>query len=98
MVASLRQTSSFGDGEGMFGSGPGAATYTDWFDQNLAEQVMKSSDIGIRSSLLRDFERSGAVSPQATDAAVEAARTAAAAADRRRLPPTTAAGGIDALL
>lgn len=101
MVASLRQTAVVGGG-GMFGSGPGADVYADWFDQNLAEQIGRSGHVGIAAQLLRDFERAGALDPQSggrggVDDAAARARTAAAAADRLALTavrrPTQ--GGID---
>jgi Rod binding domain-containing protein len=40
MVGALRQSAGFGDEDGgLFGNGPGADTYAQWFDQNLAHQV-----------------------------------------------------------
>lgn len=57
MVASLRQSSSMGGEGGMFGSGPGADTYADWFDDNLATQLGNSGGIGIKQALLAEFAR-----------------------------------------
>jgi Rod binding domain-containing protein len=94
LVGSLRQTASIGGAGGMFGSGPGADTYADWFDQNLAEQVATSSRLGIREQLLADFERNGELVRQRLDAA---ATQAAAAASRADLIATRrpGAGGTD---
>lgn len=64
LVSSLRQTASVGS-EGIFGEGPGADTYSDWFDQNLAEQISHSGHIGIADQLMRDFTRYGAISKAA---------------------------------
>ncbi len=50
MVQSLRATSSLGEGGGMFGDGPGADTFGDWFDANLTEQISRTSRIGIEES------------------------------------------------
>lgn len=95
LVSSLRQTASIGDG-GIFGDGPGADTYGDWFDQNLAEQIGRSGHIGIAEALMADFARSGAIAP---DEAAAGARTAAAAVDRGVFTSLTASsrlgGGID---
>jgi Rod binding domain-containing protein len=60
IVSSLRKTAAIGEG-GMFGAGPGSDTYADWFDQNLAEQVSRTGNIGIKQKLMTDFERAGAI-------------------------------------
>jgi Rod binding domain-containing protein len=57
MVSSLRQSGSVGGEGGMFGQGPGADTYADWFDDNLSEQLSKHGEIGIEKQLMADFER-----------------------------------------
>lgn len=56
MVSSLRQTGKLDEG-GMFGSGPGSDTFGDWFDQNLAEQIGRESEIGVAEALLVDIKR-----------------------------------------
>jgi len=96
MVQSLRSSSSLGGEEGgMFGSGPGADTYADWFDQNMSEQIARTSEIGIKRTLLADLERHGQI-----EAAATAATTARRVADRSALHATTtpATGGVDVLL
>lgn len=99
MVSSLRSSGSCGGEGGMFGSGPGADTYADWFDQNLAEQLGKNGDIGIRKALMADLEHAGEVQiqkkigegEQSLDKAMQAAeRSTLRAAARRE-------GGIDVL-
>ncbi len=96
LVSSLRQTAAIGGG-GMFGDGPGADTYGDWFDQNLAEQIGRSGHIGIAEALMADFARAGAI--DRVDDAAAGARTAAAAADRGAFSTLAAGsrlgGGID---
>mgnify|MGYP002783884063 CR=1 FL=1 len=77
LVNSLQRTASVG-GDGMFGSGPGAATYGDWFDQHFSEQLGRDGGIGITAVLLRDMERHGQIPAEARDAV----RTAQRAADR----------------
>ncbi|MCC7396807.1 MAG: rod-binding protein [Planctomycetes bacterium] len=64
LVSSLRKTSTVGEG-GMFGSDPGADTYGDWFDQNLAEQISESGHVGIAGAIMRDLERDGAIDAEA---------------------------------
>jgi Rod binding domain-containing protein len=65
MVGALRQSAGFGDEDGgLFGSGPGADTYAQWFDQNLAHQVSRSGHVGIADALMRDLERHHEVPPQ----------------------------------
>jgi Rod binding domain-containing protein len=65
MVQSLRQSATVGGEGGMFGSGPGADTYADWFDQNLADRLAKNGGIGIKEALMAEFERSGEFQPEA---------------------------------
>jgi Rod binding domain-containing protein len=95
MISSLRATGS-ATGEGMFGKGPGADTFGDWFDQNLAEQITRTSKIGIAETLLADFERHGQLRAEAP----ARMREAQAAADRAALHATNAVGkgGIDVVL
>jgi Rod binding domain-containing protein len=58
MVSTMRQTAGTGDeGGGLFGSGPGSDTYTDWFDQHLANHMTASCRIGIADAIMREFER-----------------------------------------
>ena len=95
LVSSLRSTASLGgEGGGMFGEGPGAETYGDWFDQNLAEQIGRDSDIGIASQVMRDWERHENLE---VDAEAQKARLAA---DRSFRAATAAVGkgGFDAVL
>jgi Rod binding domain-containing protein len=98
LVSSLRATSSLGgEGGGMFGSGPGADTYGDWFDQNLAGEVCATADIGIAKSLLADMERHGQVAPDAVAAAKRAADRAFLASTKTPGLPA-GSGGIDVVL
>jgi len=91
LVSSLRETSKLGDDGGMFGSGPGTDTYGDWFDQNLAEQIGKSSDVGIAGSIMRDWERHQQIPID------QQAGKARAAADRafRSTAGALGKGGVD---
>lgn len=101
MVGSLRQTSSVG-GESMFGSGPGADTYADWFDQNLADQIAGSSRIGIKEQLLADFEHNGEIAHRQKQVAAAATKAleAVKAAQRANLVTarTLGTGGSDVVL
>lgn len=92
MVSSLRSTASIG-GDDMFGKGPGSDTFADWFDQNLAEQVSSTSDVGIAKSLLQDLERHHEIP-------ADAQQKARAAADRNSFlaAKTMAKGGFDVVL
>jgi Rod binding domain-containing protein len=79
----------------MFGSGPGSGTFGDWFDQNLAEQIARSSKVGIAQQLLVDLERHREI-PESTEAKIKVAK---AAADRAALTAIAARkGGIDVVL
>ncbi len=106
MVSSLRQTGACGSEGGMFGDGPGAETYADWFDENFADQLGKTDrngkgGIGIRTALMAEFERSHEVQKQPKQAAADQAQIhkAFAAADRAALAATTrtSKGGLDVL-
>lgn len=68
MVTGLRKTTSL-DGEdgGLFGKGAGTDTYNDWFDAHLSQHLMSSGGIGVRETLLRDWERLGQVAPNPRD-------------------------------
>lgn len=58
LVQGLRQTADIGgDGGGMFGSGPGADTYAEWFDDHMSAALGKSGQLGISTVLMRDLER-----------------------------------------
>lgn len=95
LVSSLRSTASLGGDEGgMFGKGPGSETYGDWFDQNLAEQIGRDSDVGIASSVMRDWERHEQLPIDA--AAKKAQQQADRSCPRRRRRARQ--GGIDAVL
>lgn len=59
LVSSMRATASMGGESGMFGDGPGASTYTDWFDENVAQQVSASGRVGITEAIIADLERHG---------------------------------------
>jgi flagellar protein FlgJ len=104
MVQSLRQSGTCGGEGGMFGSGPGADTYADWFDQNLSEQLGRTTDIGIKKALLADYDRATAID-KGEKPAVKAAfdkehvNKALAAADRAMLTAAKGLGkgGIDVL-
>lgn len=85
MVSSMRGSAQVtGEGGGMFGDGPGADTYADWFDQNLARELSTKGRIGIADTLMRDFERLKQIDP-----APRPERTAGMLARK------TPAGGID---
>lgn len=64
LVSTMRSAASIGGDGGMFGSGPGADTYSDWFDQNLATQVSRGSRLGIAEAILGDMQRHGEIAPE----------------------------------
>jgi Rod binding domain-containing protein len=58
MVAAMRESAKIDDESGgMFGSGPGADTYGDWFDENVTNELSHSGKVGIADVLMREFER-----------------------------------------
>jgi hypothetical protein len=78
----------------MFGDGPGADTFGDWFDGNLTEQITRTSRIGIEEVLLTDLERHGQI-PKDLDARTQAARNAA---NGGVLRAAQAQGGLNVVL
>ena len=87
LVSSLRQSATFGQEGGMFGSGSGADTYAGWFDQHVAEQLGQDSTIGIKEVILRDMERHKQLAPERDQqAALATAQRAADRAGFRALP------------
>lgn len=63
MVESLRK-SQLTDGGSMFGSSVGSNTYEQWFDQHMSEHLAKTTSIGIRETLVREFQRTGELPPK----------------------------------
>lgn len=99
MVQSMRLSATYGGESGMFGSGPGSDTYSDWFDQNVAEHVCVSSQVGITQQLMRDFEKSGAISRLQPETATgkQLAANMIDAFDQSRMTAARASGkgGVD---
>ncbi|MCA8975836.1 MAG: rod-binding protein [Planctomycetes bacterium] len=97
LVGSMRQTSSIGESGGLFGGGLGADTYADWFDQNMAEHIGSTRQLGIKQSILDGIERAGQLAADdAETSTTEKMRAAARAADHARLlAMATRQGGID---
>jgi Rod binding domain-containing protein len=93
MVQSLRQSSQMGgEGGGLFGDGPGADTYADWFDDNIATQVSKGGRVGIADHLMRDLERWQQIPKQPAPAPVPQHGLKMAPAAQ---PPLRKGGSID---
>lgn len=85
LVGTLRQTSQLGgEGGGMFGSGPGADTYSAWFDQRVSSELAEHGNLGVAEQLVREFERLGQIPAVPADAAGHAFRAT-----------TLAKGGLD---
>ena len=61
MVQGLRKSSPGGEEGGLFGSGPGAGTYEDWFDSHLSRHLNDRGGIGIARVILQDWERGGLI-------------------------------------
>lgn len=89
MVAALRQTGDLGDEDGgMFGSGPGADTFTDWFDERFADEITTKSRLGVAEQLLPELEH---LDKKAMRALTGTARSA----QRPIATPTPGLGGVD---
>lgn len=59
-VSAMRETTKIDDDSpGMFGSGPGADTYADWFDERLSDQISRTGHIGVADVLVREMEQQG---------------------------------------
>ena len=56
MVQKMRESSFSGEEGGMFGNSPGADTYGDWFDSNMAEHLSSNGSIGIADAVMRHLE------------------------------------------
>ncbi len=69
MLKGLRKTSEMAGGEGMFGDGPGSDTYTQWFDNNLAEYLSDNGQFGIADALMKEFERWNQIPAEQTEGA-----------------------------
>ncbi len=67
LVENLRKSGDFAgaEGGGLFGDGPGADTYTQWFDNQMAQDLSRNGQFGIADSILRDMERHGEIPPAA---------------------------------
>ncbi len=85
-VSAMRETTKVTpDAEGMFGSGPGSDTFSDWFDEKLAHEVSSSGKVGVASVLMAEFERSRQI-PADPDAATKAQHAADPTRRRAHLP------------
>lgn len=63
-VAKMRETIPTGSDDGLFGSGPGADIYTQWFDTLMAHELAAGGSVGVAETLIADWERSGLVGKQ----------------------------------
>ncbi len=94
LVSSLRSTSKMGGEEGgMFGSEPGADTYTDWFDEHVAKDVSEHGRIGVADALMEEFDRVKRGRKTLGDKALDEVDVTKLAAPRM---PVRLEGGIDA--
>lgn len=87
LVQNLRQSANVTGEEdgGLFGSGPGSDTYSQWFDDKLGQSLAKDGRLGIASVLTKEFERWHQI-PKAPPAPTQALHTL-----RGNMTP----GGID---
>ena len=62
MISGMRRSMQL-DGEegGMFGSGPGADTYAQWFDSMMSEKLGEGRGLGLRDTLLRHWDERGLI-------------------------------------
>jgi Rod binding domain-containing protein len=67
MLAGMRKTSELAGGDGLFGDGPGNDTYTQWFDNSMAEYLSNNGHLGIADTLMREFERWHQIPPEPTE-------------------------------
>lgn len=67
IVSKMREGADYLGQNEMFGSGPGADTYNQWFDTFMSEHIASSGRIGVADSLMTHFEELGQVEP-ASDA------------------------------
>lgn len=100
LVGSLRQTAGGlgGDDGGMFGSGPGADTYADWFDQNVSDSICADRGIGVKDIIMADLQRHGEVKAKVVDEAADKLHQATASLDLKKIAAAAGAlkhGGID---
>ena len=87
LVSAMRQRSELGGEQtGMFGSGPGADTYTDWFDKHMSQSLADTGGIGVADVLMREFERHKQIPPLPPKTSLPA-----------RLPGASLHGGFDVI-
>ncbi len=70
MLQGMRKTSEMAGGEGLFGDGPGNDTYTQWFDNHLAEHLSKNGGLGIADTLMKEFGRWNQIPPEQAEGAL----------------------------
>ncbi|MBK8979975.1 MAG: hypothetical protein IPM29_29095 [Planctomycetes bacterium] len=62
LVEGLRRTGDpTGAGAGPFGDGPGADTYTMWFDSLLGERVARTGHLRVADNVVAELERLGQI-------------------------------------
>ena len=57
IVSKMREGSNLLGEDSMFGSGPGADTYSDWFDTHMSEHLASSGRIGVADAILRQLDQ-----------------------------------------
>jgi Rod binding domain-containing protein len=57
MLEGMRKSANIAGGDGLFGGGPGNDTYSQWFDNHLAEHLSRHGKMGIAETLMKEFER-----------------------------------------
>ncbi len=67
MLEGMRKTAQMAGGEGLFGDGPGNDTYSQWFDNHMAEYLSKNGNLGIADTLMKEFVRWNQIPPEPTD-------------------------------
>lgn len=57
IVSKMREQSNMLGDDSMFGSGPGANTYADWFDKYMSEHMSKSGRVGVADAIVSQLDR-----------------------------------------
>ncbi|MCC6672541.1 MAG: rod-binding protein [Planctomycetes bacterium] len=59
IVGKMRDSARMGVGEGMFGDDAGSSTYSDFFDQSLAEHMVRGGGLGLAPVLEKLIRKNG---------------------------------------
>lgn len=67
LIKDMRKNASAMGGDGFFGKGVGSGSQEDLFDSMLAQRISETGHLGLADSVLKNWEESGKIPPEAKE-------------------------------